>query len=75
MVLTNAEKQRRYRERLKAKAAKGDIKAVELIRQDKKAQYFRSAKSFIKNHATLEQLTVLREIILNREKYLKENNK
>lgn len=72
MAMTPAEKQRRYRERLKAKAAAGDEKAVKQLtkKRDTRAEGFSRAKTFIKLHATRSQLDELNKMI---QKKLKNN--
>ena len=68
MALTPAEKQRRYRERLKARAANGDVKAAEQLekRPSTEKQGFSRAKSFIRLHATASQLKELEKMIAKR---------
>ena len=65
MALTPAEKQRRYRERLKARAADGDGEAVKQLNKkpSTEKQGFSRAKSFIRLHATANQLKELEKII------------
>lgn len=66
MALTPAEKQRRYRERLKAKAAAGDEKAKAVIKRKNSRAPYNNAKNFIRNRATPEQLKEFQEIIKNK---------
>ena len=71
MALSNAERSKRYRERLKKKAAAGDAHASKMVEKNKNAQLFRNAKSYAKNHATMEEVTIFRKILDEREKKLK----
>lgn len=68
MALTPAEKQRRYRERLKARAANGDAKALEQLNKkpSTEKQGFSRAKTFIRLHATSAQLKELQKLIVKR---------
>ena len=71
MALSNAERSKRYRERLKQKAAEGDAHASKMVAKNKNAQLFRNAKSYAKNHATLEEIAILKKILDERKKKLK----
>lgn len=70
--MTPAERQRRYRERLKAKAAAGDEKALKQVhkRRDPVDEGFSRARTFIRLHATRAQLNELKKLI---EKIQKNN--
>ena len=65
MAMTAAERQRRYRERLKAKADAGDEKAIKQINKKvgTSEQGFSRAKTFIRLHATSAQLEELKKLI------------
>ncbi|WEB30156.1 hypothetical protein PUW59_05240 [Lactobacillus mulieris] len=71
MALTQVEKNRRYREKLKQKAAAGDADAAKKISAEKNKQPSRAAKSYLKNHATMEEIAIFRKILDEREKKLK----
>ncbi|KRL63525.1 hypothetical protein [Lactobacillus psittaci] len=64
-------KQREYRERLKKKAETGDMAATRQIQKSKEKTGFYKAKSYIKTKATEEELSILRQAILDREALLK----
>lgn len=68
--MTPAERQRRYRERLKEKAAAGDEHAKNVIKSDKKAQQLRNYKSntkkYLSEYATQKELKEFQKIILKR---------
>lgn len=70
MALTPAEKQRRYRERLKAKAAAGDEHAQTVIQNDKQTQKIRNykshAKTYLTKYATPDELKKFKKIIQER---------
>lgn len=73
MVLTPAEKSKRYRERLKEKAQAGDKHAIELL--EKKREKSRTLKSrfstclsYIRLHATKEEIEEIKKVIKNKEK-------
>lgn len=70
MAMTPAERQRRYRERLKAKAAAGDKHAKNVISNDKKAQKLRNYKShtktYLTKYATQAELKEFKKIIQER---------
>lgn len=66
MAMTPAERQRKYRERLKKKALEGDKQALEVVERQKERDRqsgFTRAKTFINKHATSEQLLELEKII------------
>lgn len=76
MAMTAAERQKKYRERLKAKAAAGDERAINQIQKNRKqsstsVKGLSGARTFIKLHANLEQLDELKNLIADRENYLK----
>lgn len=71
MVLSQVEKNKRYRERLKQKAAAGDEEAARKIKSEKNKQASRTVKSYLKNHATLEEIAIFRKVLDEREKKLK----
>lgn len=70
MAMTPAERQRRYRERLKAKAATGDQHAKNVIASDKEAQKLRNykshAKTYLSKYASKDELKEFEKIIQKR---------
>ena len=73
MVLTPAEKSRRYRERLKEKAQAGDKHAIELL--EKKREKSRTLKSrfstclsYIRLHATREEIEEIKKVKKKKKK-------
>ena len=73
MALTTAEKSKRYRERLKEKAQAGDKHAIEML--EKKREKSRTLKSrfstclsYIRLHATKEEIEQIKKVIKNKEK-------
>lgn len=74
MVLTPAEKSKRYRERLKEKAQAGDKHAIEML--EKKREKSRTLKSrfstclsYIRLHATREEIEEIKKVIKNKKIY------
>ncbi len=68
--MTPAEKQRRYRERLKAKAAAGDEKAIKQVDKSRKLSTINSmranCKRFLQKYATKDELKEFQKIIQKR---------
>ncbi|EEX27933.1 hypothetical protein FOF68_00305 [Lactobacillus jensenii] len=66
---------KKYRDKRKKEAEQGNEKAKAYFERGRKTQAWRSVKSFLKNQATLKQVREAREVLLEREKELKEKNK
>ena len=68
--MTPAEKQRRYRQRLKAKAAAGDEKAIKQVDKNRKLSTINSmranCKRFLQKYATKDELKEFQKIIQKR---------
>lgn len=75
MKLTSAERQRRYRERVKMRAKKGEPHALELLQKNRTrtAQLrnrFFTVKSYIRLHCTLEEISELTALLQARKKQI-----
>lgn len=68
--------QRRYIEKMKAQAQAGDEIAQSTIEREKRRRRLASALSYIKLHASMEDIKKIKKIIKSREKALTsdENN-
>lgn len=62
--------QRRYIEKMKAQAQVGDKIAKRTIEREKRRRRLASALSYIKLHASMEDIKKIKKIIKNREKLL-----
>lgn len=69
-----AQKSKEYRERVKARAAAGDENAKNLCEKNNARRPYASCKTYIRRHATLDQVAELRELLANREKELLEKD-
>lgn len=62
--------QRRYRAKIRAQAQAGDKIAQKTIEREKRRRRLASALSYIKLHASMEDIKKIKKIIKNREKLL-----
>lgn len=69
-----AQKSREYRARVKARAEAGDKEAQKLREKNNERRPFAQCKTYLRRHANLKELREVKEIILNREKELKQKN-
>lgn len=67
--------QRRYIEKMKAQAQVGDKIAKRTIEREKRRRRLASALSYIKLHASMEDIKKIKKIIKNREKLLASDEK
>ena len=67
--------QRRYMEKIRAQAQAGDKIAKNTIEREKRRRRLASALSYIKLHASREDIKKIKKIIKNREKMLTSDEK
>ena len=67
--------QRRYRAKMKAQAQAGDEVAKKTIEREKQRCRLSSTLSYIKLHASMEDIKKIKKIIKNREKLLTSDEK
>lgn len=67
--------QRRYRAKIRAQAQAGDEVAKKTIEREKKRNRLASTLSYIKLHASMEDIKKIKKIIKSREKALTSDEK
>lgn len=67
--------QRRYMEKIRAQAQAGDEIAQKTIKREKRRRRLASALSYIKLHASMEDIKKIKKIIKSREKLLTSDEK
>lgn len=67
--------QRRYRAKIRAQAQAGDEIAQSTIEREKRRRRLASALSYIKLHASMEDIKKIKKIIKNRENMLTSDEK
>lgn len=67
----NVKNQNNYLHNLDVKAAAGDKKAQKQINKNRRNKYLSTAKNFIKKHATLEEVSIFRDLLAERVKELR----
>lgn len=67
--------QRRYMEKIRAQAQAGDEIAKNTIEREKRRRRLASALSYIKLHASMEDIKKIKKIIKSREKALTSDEK